>query len=114
MLVFFQRAFERVDVARQDADTSLFLHLMYFGEFVLKLATLGMVAGIQDDRDRHRYRQLYKLVRADGVGEWGTTIDEIVTGTRRPASARRGQNRAAGAYRKMRTRILAVRLRSSC
>src|SRR5271157_841477 len=83
MLVFLQKAFERVDIARQDSDSSFFLHLMYVGEFVTKLVTLAMVAGIEDDRDRHRYRLLYKLVRADGLGEWSTAIDEILIG---PAS----------------------------
>lgn len=80
MLVFVQRVFERVDVARQDADTSLFLNLMYAGEFVMKIATLALIAAIEDDSDRHRYRLLYKLVRADGLGEWSAAIDEIVTG----------------------------------
>jgi len=61
MLVFLQRAFERVDIARLDSDTSLFMHLMYVGEFVTKTATLGMIAGIEDDSDRHRYRLLFKL-----------------------------------------------------
>jgi|SRR5271166_172080 len=80
MLVFLQRAFERLDIARQDSDTSLFMHLMYVGEFVTKIVTLAMIAGIEDDSDRHRYRILYKLVRADGLGDWGTAIDEILTG----------------------------------
>ena len=30
----FDRMWERVEVARQDSDTSLFFHLMYFGEML--------------------------------------------------------------------------------
>ena len=89
MIVFLQKAFERLEFARQDSDTSLFMHLMYLGEFITKIVTLAMVAGIEDDSDRHRYRQLYKLVRADGLGEWSTAIDEILTGPDFSVSSRR-------------------------
>ena len=71
---------ERIEVARQDSDTALFFHLLYFGEMILKLTAAGLVAAIGDDRDRHRYRQLYRLVRADGIGEWSTAIDDTLTG----------------------------------
>jgi hypothetical protein len=71
----------RLDVARQESDTALFLHLMYFGEMLLKLNTCGLVAAILEDRERHRYRQIYRLVRADGIGEWSATIDDVLTGT---------------------------------
>ena len=74
---------ERLDVARQESDTGLFLHLMYFGEMLVKLTAAGLVAAIAEDRDRHRYRQLYRLVRADGLGEWSAVIDDVLTG---PAS----------------------------
>lgn len=71
---------ERLEIARQESDTALFFHLLYFGEMILKLTAGGLVAAIVDDRDRHRYRQLYRLVRADGVGEWSNSIDDILTG----------------------------------
>ena len=73
----------RVEIARQDSDTSLFMHLMYFGELLLKVTGAGLIAAVMDDRERHRYRQLYKLVRADGLGEWSAAIDDVLTG---PAS----------------------------
>lgn len=77
------RMWERVEIARQDSDTSLFLALLYQGEMIVKLVTAGMVAAIEDDRERHRYRQLHKLVRADGIGDWASVITEVLTG---PAS----------------------------
>ncbi|MGB8848286.1 MAG: hypothetical protein WCC76_01100, partial [Candidatus Acidiferrales bacterium] len=63
-----ERMRDRLEVARQDSDTALFLYLMYFGEMLLKLAASGLIAAVLDDRDRHRYRQTYRLVRADGLG----------------------------------------------
>lgn len=72
---------ERVNLARDDSDTALFFDLMYLGELVLKTVVAGLVAAVDDDR--HRYRQLYRLVRADGLGEWSQSLDEVLTG---PAS----------------------------
>lgn len=71
---------ERLEIARQESDTAFFFHLLYFGEMILKLTAAGLVAAIGDDRDRHRYRQLYRLVRADGVDDWSNLIDDILTG----------------------------------
>ncbi|MFI5109046.1 MAG: hypothetical protein ACHP78_09400 [Terriglobales bacterium] len=78
-----EKMWERIQVARQDSDTSLFDSLMLFGEMVLKAATAGMVAAVLDDKNRNRYRQLYKLVRADGIGEWNLALEDVLTG---PAS----------------------------
>ena len=78
-----QRIWERVDIARQDSDTALFLHLLYAGEMLTKLVTAGLVAAIGDDRERHRYRLLHRLARADGLGEWTQVLDDLLTG---PAS----------------------------
>jgi hypothetical protein len=75
------KIWERVEISRQDSDTSLFLSLLYCGELVVKFTVAGMVAAIKDDRERPRYRQLYRLVRADGIGEWTSALDEILTGT---------------------------------
>lgn len=74
------RMWKRVDAARDDADTTAFLHLLYASEMIVKLVAAGLVAAVGDDRDRHRYRQIHRLVRADGLGEWRETIDEVLTG----------------------------------
>ena len=74
---------ERVERAREDSDTSLFLDLMYYGEFIAKVTTLGLVSAILNDKERHRYRHLHKLVRADGIGECVEVLDATLIG---PAS----------------------------
>jgi hypothetical protein len=38
-----------------------------------------MVAAV-DDRNRDQYRQVYRLVRADGLGDWATALEDILTG----------------------------------
>lgn len=80
MLVPLKLASERVQRAKQDSDTTLFFELLYLGEFVLKLITCGMVAAIEDDRDGHRYRLVHTLLRADGVGEWGRCLNDVLSG----------------------------------
>jgi hypothetical protein len=83
MLVPLQRAVERIERAKTESDTTMFFDLLYLGEFVLKLVTSGFIAGIEDDRDSHRYRLVHKLVRADGIGEWSQSLDDVLSG---PAS----------------------------
>lgn len=83
MLVPLLKMWERVEVARQDSDTALFLHLMYAGELLVKLVCAAMVASVSDDIDRHRYRFSHRLVRSDGIGDWAAALDELLTG---PAS----------------------------
>jgi hypothetical protein len=80
-MIPIDRMWDRVNIARENNDTDLFMTLMYFGEMVVKITGAGLVSAIEDDRDRHRYRQAYRLVRADGIGEWATVIDDILSGT---------------------------------
>ncbi|SDF34916.1 NACHT domain-containing protein [Blastococcus fimeti] len=76
---------QRVQSTRADCDdTTLFLELLYLGELTLKLLVAGMVAAVNDDRDRHRYRLEHGLVRASGVGDWAGALDDLLTG---PAAA---------------------------
>jgi hypothetical protein len=74
------RMWQRVESARNDADTTFFFHLLYAGEMIVKLIAAGLVAAIVDDRDRHRYRQIHRVVRSDGLGDWREVIDEVLTG----------------------------------
>jgi hypothetical protein len=80
-LIPIEQMRNRVDVARQESDTSEFHSLMYFGEMILKLTAAGMVSAVREDRDRHRYRQMYALVRTNGLGEWSRAINDVVSGT---------------------------------
>lgn len=78
-----EQIWQRVEVARQNSDSELFSALLLTGELVFKLTTVGLLAGIPDDREKHRYRLAFKLVRADGLGDWATQLDDILKG---PAS----------------------------
>jgi hypothetical protein len=53
---------------------------MYLGELLTKIVAAGMIAAVDDTRDRQQYRLKYHLVRSDGVGDWGKAIDEVLTG----------------------------------
>src|SRR4051812_690739 len=80
MIKPFTRIAERIAISIGNGDTDYFLDLMYSGEQLTKLVTAGLLACIADDSDRHRYSQQYKLVRADGIGDWSKTIDELLIG----------------------------------
>lgn len=80
MLKPLERMWERIEIARDHSDTDYFNALMYTGEMLTKLAVGGMVAAIANDQDRHRYRQLYILVRANGIGDWARVLDDTLTG----------------------------------
>jgi hypothetical protein len=73
----------RVKRAHEDSDTALLYDLLYAGEFVVRLTTAAVLSAIEEDRDRHRYRLLHTLVRADGIGEWSRALDDALIG---PAS----------------------------
>lgn len=79
-LIPIARMWERVERSRSDGDAALFMELLYLGESVTKLTVAAAVSTVADDRDRHRYRQLHRLVRADGLGEWALVLDEVLTG----------------------------------
>jgi hypothetical protein len=81
-LVFkpLDRMWSRIAMARDSSDTDFMLHLLYAGELLTKLVALGLIAGIHEDRERHRYRLLHRLVRADGLGDWSVAIDEVLSG----------------------------------
>ena len=80
MLLPLERIWHRVDLAREDSDTTLFLHLLYAGEMLVKLVAGALVAAVRGDRERHQYSLLHRLVRADGIGEWVQAIDESFSG----------------------------------
>src|SRR5829696_2582989 len=74
------KMWNRVDIAREDSDTACFDALMYMGEMVTKLVASGLVAAVNEDVDRNRYRLIHRLVRANSIGGWSQVIDEVVSG----------------------------------
>jgi len=73
------RIVSRVD-RNSDSDFSLFMELLYVGELIVKITTSAFVACIENDRENHRYQLLHALVRADGIGEWVSKLDEALVG----------------------------------
>jgi tetratricopeptide (TPR) repeat protein len=78
-----QQVLDRVEIAKGESDFEYFFSLLLAGEALFKLITLGMVAALGDDSERNRYRLEHKLVRADGLGDWGRALEDAITG---PAS----------------------------
>jgi len=72
---------DRVEVDKADSDVAAFYALLFYGEMLTKVLVASLVEAVDDDRDRNRYRLHYRLVRADGIGEWASVLDEILTGT---------------------------------
>ncbi|HEY5476557.1 MAG TPA: hypothetical protein VIK11_07550 [Tepidiformaceae bacterium] len=76
----FDQMRERVERTKDDSDSALFFDLVLFGEMVTKVAAAGLIAAIEDDNERHRYSQVHRLVRADGIGEWASAIEDVLSG----------------------------------
>ena len=78
MLKPIKAMFDRAENEKSESDVAYFNALMYTGELVMKLAIAGLVAAVQDDRERHRYRLEYRLVRANSLGDWDQVLDDIL------------------------------------
>ncbi len=83
MLSPLSQIYERLEKARNDSDVAYFYDLLHAGEMVVKLATAGLVACVDEDRERHRYRLEYDLAHADSLGAWSSALSDALTG---PAS----------------------------
>lgn len=79
----FARMKDRLSRAANDSDTTHFYDLILAGELILKVTVAGLIASIRRDPAAHRYRLEAGLVRADGLGEWLSALDETLIG---PAS----------------------------
>jgi hypothetical protein len=71
----------RAEQAKSDSDFTYFFDLLLAAEAIAKTIILNMLAAVGDDKDRNRYRIEHSLVRADGLGDWGRSLDDILTGT---------------------------------
>lgn len=76
-----EQMFKRADASKDESDTAYFYDLMTIGEMVTKFTTLFLIANVEDDVERTRYRYEYRIVRADGVGEYAEVITDIATGS---------------------------------
>ena len=53
---------------------------MLKGELLTKLTVAAFLSLMPDESDRVKYRSQYRLVRANGLGEWAETLDEMLIG----------------------------------
>ena len=80
MLKPIQKMLDQAENEKSDSDSAYFDALMYAGEVVMKLTVSGLVAAVQDDKERNRYRLEHQLVRADSLGTWAAVLDDVLTG----------------------------------
>ncbi len=71
---------ERIIREKSDSEITHFNNLMYLGEVFTKFTCLFMIAGLNDSQKNYRYTQLYNLVRANGVGDYSSSLNELLTG----------------------------------
>ena len=76
----FDRIDGRIARDRDEGDYAYFHALMLKLEYIMKIATSGVIACIGDDADRHRYSLEHKLVRADSLGEWAIILNIALHG----------------------------------
>ena len=79
----FERIASRIAIDRSDSDIALFYSLLFYGEMLTKTVVLGMIASLVEERERTKYRLLYRIVRSDGIGDWATVLNDVLIG---PAS----------------------------
>ncbi|MFH0133259.1 NB-ARC domain-containing protein [Variovorax sp. VaC1] len=78
-----ERQWQRYEADVAESDTAGFLSLMYVGEALIKTLTCALLGAVEDDQGSTRYQLAYRLVRADGIGEWVAVLGELSKG---PAS----------------------------
>lgn len=74
---------ERAELAKGNSDFDYFFSLLLAGEALFKTVTLSVIAALDEDKARNRYRLEHTLVRADGLGEWSRALEDALSG---PAS----------------------------
>jgi len=75
-----EKVLQRAERARDDSDFTYFFSLLLATEALAKTVVLGTIAAIGDDKDRNRYRLEHRVVRADGIGDWGKVLEDALTG----------------------------------
>ena len=76
----FDRMWDHIEIQKDISDAAYFNALMYMGRMSMKISVAALVAAVHDGRDRHQYRLKYRLVRAEGYGDWGSVLEHILTG----------------------------------
>lgn len=79
-LIPIQQMFDRLETTKNDSDFAYFFDLILLGEQITKTVTLFLVACINEDNERSKYRHEHFLVKANSIGEFSKTIDDILVG----------------------------------
>ena len=75
------RMLDRVQQASFDSDATHYTSLLLVGEFITKLTTLSLIAGLDPEKDdaQTAYAKKYELLRADGIGSWSRVVQDLTT-----------------------------------
>jgi len=79
-IIPIKRMIERLESTKGDSDLAFFYDLLLLGEQLTKTITLFLVACINEDNERTKYRHEHSLVRSNAIGDFSKTIDEILVG----------------------------------
>ena len=79
-LALFSHMDARVARDKDDSDSAYFDALIRYASLASEVATLIIVSGLINDKDRLRYKFLYDAIRVDSPGGWQAIIDAIFTG----------------------------------
>ena len=77
-MVIVEKLKEQVEKARQISDAEAFISLLKMGEFLTKVTSLAVISSLTQNKDRLRYRYLFEVVSADGIGSWTKVLDQIL------------------------------------
>lgn len=78
---FSEMLFRKVNTSKSESDFAFFFSLLIAAEALTKIITLQILAALDADKDRHKYKILHNLVRTSGIGDWSKAIDELLIGT---------------------------------
>lgn len=69
----------RLNVIGTDQSTDTFMAASYVFEAAIKLLGICLLSGLAERSEQHAYRLGYALVRADGLGVWPSSVDQMTT-----------------------------------
>ncbi|PKN79208.1 MAG: hypothetical protein CVU48_05965 [Candidatus Cloacimonetes bacterium HGW-Cloacimonetes-1] len=75
-----EQMLRRMEREKQDDDVAFFNTLMYLSEMYIKILTVSIASFVSNSPERYRYRIHYRLVRADGIGDWISCFREMLYG----------------------------------
>jgi hypothetical protein len=78
---FSDMLLRKINTSKSESDFAFFFSLLVTAEALTKIIALQILATLDEDKDRHRYKILHNLVRTSGIGDWSKAIDELLIGT---------------------------------